>query len=128
MSLIIGTRFKGGILIASDPFFFDNQGIAPSKGIRFKRFLISKALSFGMAAAGSLWVFEKTKEWFSSFENSNPDDFLVPLSSKWKELNRHWINNREHQVSETGFGTLLPISNSLFILGMSNDLSCICGA
>jgi len=32
MSLILATRFKGSILLAADPFYFDNDGAVPSKG------------------------------------------------------------------------------------------------
>lgn len=78
-----------------------------------------------MAAVGSLQVFEKTKGWFASSEPRDTDEFISALTSKWKELNRNWIKKREHLVSETGDSTLRPISDSLFILAMSKDLSCI---
>lgn len=124
MSLILATRFKGGILLAADPFFFDNDGEVPLKGIKFDKFIISKQNSCVVAGVGSVWVLEQAGKWLAA-QLPDYDDLLPDLASKWKELNQEWKENREAEIAEAQVQSLRPISDSLFILAKSNNLSTI---
>ena len=124
MSLILATRFKDGILLASDPFFFDNDGEVPLKGIKFDKFIISEQHHCVMFGIGSVWVLEQAGKWLAL---RKPDfaTLLPELALKWKELNRVWKKNRTVEITQAEIQSLRPISDSLFLFAKSDDLSTI---
>jgi len=124
MSLILATRFKGGIFLAADPFYFDNDGEVPLKGIRFDKFIVSERYRCVMVGVGSVWVLEQAGKWLSA-QNYNHDELLPVLAAKWKKFNQEWKRNREKEIAEAEVQSLRPISDSLFIIGKSDDLSVI---
>ena len=125
MSLVLGTRFEGGILVASDPFVFDNDGETPSKTADFNKLFISSTYNCVMAAVGSRWVFTKTQEWLNSRPEDKLGNWVRDLASMWKELNLEWKERRSCEISDTVNRTLRPLSESLFLLAQTNNLASI---
>ena len=94
MSLILGARCKGGILLAADPFVFNNDGDLPQKRLDFSRFLISPQCDYAIVSIGSQWVFQQFKTWIES-GSVQRSQLLEALSEKWAELSKYWKSTRE---------------------------------
>jgi len=125
MSLVLATRFQGGIVVASDPFVFDNNGEMPSKTADFNKLFISSTYNCVMAAVGSRWVFTKAQEWLNSRPEDKLGDWIRDLASMWKELNLEWKEKRSCEIRDTVNRTLRPLSESLFLLAQTNNLASI---
>lgn len=125
MSLIIVARFRKGILLAADPFVFDNDGEVPCKAIDFDKFIVSKELGAALVAVGSRWVFAQFHEWIETGKDMNRENLVDAFSTKWAQLNQNWKKRREKEAAKSDAGTLRPISDSLFILVQLRDLSSI---
>jgi hypothetical protein len=125
MSLILATRFEGGILVASDPFVFDNDGEMPSKTADFNKLFISSTFSCVIAAVGSRWVFTEAQEWLNSRPEDKLGNWIRDLASMWKELNLEWKGRRSSEISDMSITTLRPLSESLFVLAHTNNLASI---
>ena len=82
MSLIMGTRFRSGILFAADPFFFDNDGATPTKGTDFEKFIVSERYRCLMTGVGSRWVLKQAGEWIET-QDADITEFLPDLARKW---------------------------------------------
>jgi len=125
MSLVLATRFQGGILVASDPFVFDNDAEMPSKTADFNKLFIFSTYSCVMAAVGSHWVFTKAQEWLNSQAKDRLGNWMRDLASLWKELNLKWKEERCCEISDTVKRTLRPLSESLFLLAQTKNLGSI---
>ena len=122
MSIIVAARYNKGILLASDPFYFDNDGEVPLKGINFNKFIVSVQYRCAMVGVGSAWVLEQAAKWIAA-ERFPSDHFLPALTAKWKQLNHEWKKDREREIAESKVQTLRPLSDSIFFLAKSDDLS-----
>jgi len=124
MPLVMGTRFRSGILFAADPFFFDNDGATPTKGTDFDRFMVSEQFRCLMTGVGSRWVLKKAGEWIET-QDGAITGFLPDLARKWCGLNREWKEGRHRKIAETEDRALRQLFDSLFILATSGNLSTI---
>ncbi len=125
MSLIVATRFNRGVLLTSDPFVFDNDGVLPRKRVKFDRFLVSQEPTFAMAAVGSGWVFQQAQELVESRALSDHDDWLSLLSDSWRVWTERWKRERQKELEREGSSTLRPVSDSIFVLVRQEDLCSI---
>lgn len=123
MSLILGARFQNGILLASDPFVFDNDGELPLKSINFDKIYISTKLNCAITAVGSSWVFHEFSKWLNESEITE-EEAPELLPRKWAELSAYWKDKRSKDINEIK-GTLRPISHSIYLMVWGNDLQSI---
>lgn len=122
MSLIISARYKNGILLAADPFYFNNDGEVPLKGINFDKFVFSDLCRFAIVGVGSMWVLDQLHNCLHN-HHFQPKNLLPHLASKWREFNQEWKTKRQREIAEADARTLRPISDSRFIFATSDDLS-----
>lgn len=124
MSLIVATRFDKGILLASDPFVFDNDAALPQKLVDFAKAHISNKYGCAFLRVGSSWVFRNFINWVEN-KDIEVDEFETRIQSKWAELNSEWINKRVSENQVEGNSTLRPISNSSLIIARKSDIKSI---
>lgn len=124
MSLVIGARFRDGILLASDPFVFNNDGEFPLKSLNFHRFHIVEKMHLVMTSIGSNWVFREFTKWLETSQITN-NNMMQLLPLKWAELSASWRDRRTKETSELRSGTLRPISHSVCLMGWGKDLQSV---
>ena len=123
MSLIIMARYDSGIIASADPFFFDNDGGIPQKGLDFNKFIISDRHKLIMAGVGSAWVLAQAGKWLESQPRGDFKTLLLSLAEQWATLNNDWLKSRETDIEETEVGTLRPLSGSTCLLARQADLA-----
>ena len=124
MSLILAARFQDGILLASDPFVFNNDGELPIKHIQFNKLYISKKLKSVFASVGSSWVFNEFTSWIEA-NNFSEANTIEKISNQWAYLNKLWKDQRESDTLNLDNHTLRPLSDSILVSIFEKDLNLI---
>jgi hypothetical protein len=121
---VIATRFNGGILLACDPFTFDNDRESPQKSVQFHKIFVAEKQNLVSLGVGSRWVFRSFNIWL---EKQQPQKYqhLQKISSKWSELQNEWLEKRKEMLEQYSANTLRPASNSLLILVSPKDIKTI---
>lgn len=115
MSLILAARFKEGIVVASDSFVFDNDGLLPTKRITFQKHIISTNYGLVIAGVGSRWLLNQVKNWLDSV-NLERSQLLGELAKKWSSLNAEWKSKRTEELEADDSKPLRTLSDSLALL------------
>lgn len=124
MSVVLCTRFNKGILLASDPFVFDNDGELPLKHIDFSRFFSSERLGVALVSVGSRWVFAQFCQELDA-QQTVAKEHLSRLADQWQGLSQSWKEQRQQDAMTQGDETLRPLSDSLLFLTMTSDINTI---
>lgn len=114
MSLLIAARYRDGVVLASDPFVFDNDPARPSRRVDFDRFEIAPDQSAVFAAVGAMWVFRTFQR---QFDAESARETLSParIAEIWKNGCDEWRRGRESETHGARRGSLRELSESLLI-------------
>ncbi len=114
MSLLIAARCRAGVLLASDPFVFDNDRLRPSRRLDFERFHFAEHARALFASVGALWVFHR---FCRSLEADGGAERFERrrLGSLWQSLSAEWKDERARELSAYGRDPLRPVSDSLLV-------------
>lgn len=113
MSLLIAARYREGVLLASDPFVFDNDPVRPRRRLDFDRFHVAADQSVVFAAVGSLWVF---REFCRRFDEKQARRAVsrVGIAALWSDLCTRWRSGRTRKEHGAA-ASLRALSDSLLI-------------
>lgn len=119
MSLVLAARYKGGVLMAADPFSFDDQSSLALRSFRFDKFIIDRGLV--VAGVTGMGVINRMRHWIADREAPDDADFLPDLAGAWAECETGW--QAERQAVNAGDNNILvrPGPDVLFAAAGTHD-------
>ena len=112
MSLVIGVSYGRGVILAADPFVFDNNRESPKRVFNFGRIQTIKHNSYAFSHVGSHEVFHSTIHKLNA-RVSLPT--VEEISTTWKRMNTEFAVKCSAQSGEL-IETLRPRSDSVLML------------
>lgn len=112
MSLLIAARYRHGVVLASDPFVFDNDPLRPSRRLEFDRVHVAADGSAVFAAVGALWVFRAFCRQYDA-ESIAQTPSTDRVAEIWKNPCAEWRRARDRTDGRSA--SLRTISRSQLI-------------